>query len=222
MNEFTLHHITRQPRAKSDGAPPVLILLHGVGSNEQDLMGLAPNLDPRFFILSVRAPIALGPSSYGWYHVQFLPSGFLLDEAEADASRELLLQFVDDVTARYEVDPQRVYLMGFSQGCIMSIGAALTAPAKFAGAVGMSGRLLDSMLRKTAPETELRGFPLMIVHGTQDAVIPIQHARTMRDELRRLPVDLTYREYDIGHFVTPEIMNDVSTWMTARLDARTQ
>jgi phospholipase/carboxylesterase len=112
--------------------------------------------------------------------------------------------------------------MGFSQGCIMSIGAALTAPAKFAGAVGMSGRLLDSMLRKTAPETELRGFPLMIVHGTQDAVIPIQHARTMRDELRRLPVDLTYREYDIGHYVTPEIMNDVSTWMTARLDARTQ
>jgi phospholipase/carboxylesterase len=220
MNEFSLHHMIRQPGAESESAPPLLILLHGVGSNEQDLMGLAPKLDPRFFILSARAPISLGPSSFGWYHVQFLTDGFLIDEEEADTSREILLRFVDEATAAYNVDPKRVYLMGFSQGCIMSIGAALTAPEKFAGAVGMNGRLLDSMLRKTAPEASLRSLPLLIVHGTQDTVIPVEHARSMRDELRRLPVDLTYREYDIGHYVTPESINEISTWLTARLDAR--
>jgi phospholipase/carboxylesterase len=218
MTEFSLHHITRKPRQSAGGAPPLLLLLHGVGSNEQDLIELAPALDPRFFLISPRAPLTLGPSSYGWYHVQFLPNGFLIDEQEADASRETLLRFVDEVTRAYQVDPARVYLTGFSQGCIMSVGAALTAPEKFAGAVGMSGRLLDSMLRKAAPAAQLRNLPLLVVHGIRDTVIRIDDGRSMRDELLRLPVDLTYREYDMAHHVTPESMRDISDWLTARLN----
>lgn len=219
MKEFTLRHITRKPRQETAGKPPLLLLLHGVGSNEQDLMGLASSLDPRFFVVSARAPLTLGPSSFGWYHVQFLPNGFLIDEEEAVQSLDLLLRFVDEVTGAYAVDPGRVYLMGFSQGCIMSVGAALSAPAKFAGAVGMSGRLLDSLLRRTAPEAELRNLPVLLVHGTGDAVIPIEHGRAMRDELQRLPVDLTWREYGMAHHVTPESLADISAWLTARLDA---
>lgn len=219
MSEFTLHHITRKPLQTSGARAPVLLLLHGVGSNEQDLMGLASSLDPRFFVVSARAPLTLGPSSFGWYHVQFLPKGFLIDEQEAEESRDLLLRFVDELTSSYEVDAERVYLMGFSQGCIMSIGAALAAPARFAGVVGMSGRLLDSMLRKTAPEAELRNLPILVVHGTQDSVITVTDGRAMRDELEQLPVDLTYKEYNMGHHVTPESLRDISDWLTARLDA---
>jgi phospholipase/carboxylesterase len=218
MNDFSLHHITRQPRRKSDGPPPVLLLMHGVGSNEEDLMGLAPALDPRLFLVSPRAPLTLGPSSFGWYHVQFVPNGFLIDEEEANESLELLLRFVDQVTEAYGVDARRLYLAGFSQGCIMSIGAALTAPEKFAGVVGMSGRLLDSMLRKSASAAKLRNLPVMLVHGLRDTVIPVADGRSMRDELQRLPVDLTYKEYDMAHHVTPESMSDISGWLTARLD----
>jgi phospholipase/carboxylesterase len=148
-----------------------------------------------------------------------LPNGFLIDEEEAEESRELLLRFVDEVADDHPIDPKRVYLMGFSQGCIMSLGAALTAPAKFAGAVGMSGRLLDSMLRRTAPAAELRNLPLMLVHGTGDTVIPVEHARATRDELQRLPVDLTYREYEMAHHVSPESLRDIAQWLTSRLDS---
>ena len=106
------------------------MLLHGVGSNEQDLIGLAPALDSRFFVVSARAPITLGHGSYAWYPVQFTPTGHIMDPDEAERSRLLILKFVDELTQSYNIDRERVFLMGFSQGCIMSLAAALTVPKK--------------------------------------------------------------------------------------------
>jgi phospholipase/carboxylesterase len=207
---MTLHHITREPAASSPGTVPTLVLLHGVRSNEQDLLGLAPMLDGRFRIISVRAPLVLGPGAYGWYNVEFRPDGFLIDEEEAKEGLRLLLRFIEEL-------PQPLYLMGFSQGCIMSVSAALIAPEAVAGVVGMSGRLLDSLLEDRADPERLRGLPVMVVHGTGDNVIPIEMARAMRDHLARLPVDLTYREYDMGHHVTQQTIADIRTWLAARL-----
>jgi phospholipase/carboxylesterase len=195
----------------------MLVLLHGVRSNEQDLMGLAPALDPRFFLVSARAPLTLGPGAYGWYHVEFTPTGYILDEDEAEEGRLTLLRFAEELTSAYPVDPTQVYLMGFSQGAIMSLGAALSTPAKFAGAVGMSGRLLDRALQAIAPADELTGLPLMVVHGTRDAVIPISFGRAIRDRLSDLPVDLEYREYEMAHQVTDRSIADIDQWLKKRL-----
>ncbi|MBC7924267.1 MAG: dienelactone hydrolase family protein [Bryobacteraceae bacterium] len=221
MNKFTLHHIAREPRKGSletGERPPLLVLLHGVRSNEQDLFGLAPMLDERFYVVSAQAPIAMGPGGYGWYHVEFTPTGFVIDEAEAERSLQMLLRFVDELKAAYPVDPSQVYLMGFSQGCIVGLSAALTIPKKIAGVVGMSGRLIPSSTAHLAPEADLKGLPVMVVHGTQDQVIPISDGRQIRETLQHLPVDLTYREYQMGHSVTPESLADISDWLTARLN----
>ena len=75
-----------------------------------------------------------------------------------------------ELTRSYNVDPNRVFLMGFSQGCIMSLAAALTDPRRFAGVVGMSGRMLPGVVSKIAPPNQLAGLPIMIVHGTEDTV----------------------------------------------------
>lgn len=219
MKGLTLHHITREPREGSRDGAPMLVLLHGVRSNEQDLMGLATALDPRFFVVSARAPLTLGPGAYGWYQVEFTPTGFIIDEDEADAGRRTVLHFVDELTSAYPVDARRVYLMGFSQGCVMSLGAALSQPAKFAGAVGMSGRLLDRTVEATAPPDQLKGLPLMVVHGTRDTVIPIEYGRAVRDRLTSLPVNLTYREYDMGHHVTQQSIADIDAWLDSRLSS---
>src|SRR5689334_671110 len=146
MKELSLKYIVKQPDVSTPGRrPPLLVLLHGIGRNEQDLMGLAPLLDPRFLIASVRAPITMQPGSHAWYPTQFLPTGFVIDEDVAEQNRRVLLKFVDDVTEAVQADPERVFLMGFSQGCIMGVAAGLTAPRKFAGIVGMSGRLLPGL-----------------------------------------------------------------------------
>ena len=212
-NGFSLFHAVREPLERSPDPPPVLLLLHGVGSNEQDLMGLAPALDRRFFIVSVRAPITLQHGSYAWYHMQSTAQGYLINSEEAEASRTRILGFVDEITGSYHVDPDRIFISGFSQGCIMSLSAALTQPRRFAGVAGISGRLLPDVLPRVAPAEQLRGLPILIVHGVHDSVIPIEYGRAVRDYLEKLPVALSYREYAIGHHVTEESLSEVERWL---------
>ena len=110
--------------------------------------------------------------------------------------------------------------MGFSQGCIMSLYTALTEPERYSGVVGMSGRLLPEALPKLASPDRLQGFPLLVVHGTEDTTIPIAYGREIRDRLSALPVKLDYREYPIGHWVTDQTIGDVRVWLSQRLDEK--
>jgi phospholipase/carboxylesterase len=194
-------------------------MLHGVRSNEQDLLGLASLLDDRFFAVSVRAPITMGPAAYAWYHVDFLADGYRIDVDEAERSRILLLEFTRELTQAYKVDAERVFLMGFSQGAVMSLLAALTEPQRFAGIVGMSGRLIEEATVSFASPERMTGLPVMVVHGVHDSVIPIRHGRAVRDTLAVLPVALTYREYDMAHEVTEHSIRDIAQWLTGQLES---
>src|SRR5258708_18018051 len=108
--------------------PPLLLLLHGVGSNEHDLFALAPFLDERFLIISVRAPNTQAPGSYAWFEVDFTPQGPVINPAQAEASRKALIAFLAQPLPTHNADPKQVYLMRFSQGAIMSASVALTRP----------------------------------------------------------------------------------------------
>lgn len=197
----------------------MLLLLHGVGSNEADLFGLAPYLDPRLMIVSARAPIALGPSQFGWFELQWSAAGITSRPEDVQRAAGIVAAFVDELIARYDVDPTRVFLGGFSQGAIMSLVVGLTQPEKFAGLVAMSGRLPAELGSRLPPPERLAGLPVLVVHGTEDQVLPIHEGRAARDALARLPVDLTYREYPMAHTVSAESLADVVAWLKDRLDA---
>ena len=216
--QLSLTHLTRPPREQQPGAPPLLLLLHGVGSHEADLFPLAEELDGRFFVVSARGPNTLRPGAYAWYEVVFAPTGFVIDPRQAEESRQALLRFIDELVAAYGVDPARVYLMGFSQGAIMSLAVALTRPDKVAGVVAMSGRLLPEFRPLIAEPEALVGLPILVVHGLADQVMPIRDGREVRDTLSALPVALTYREHPMGHHVAPESLRDVAAWLRERLD----
>jgi phospholipase/carboxylesterase len=217
---LSLTHLVQEPRtpAPEGTKPPLLVLLHGVRSNEQDLMGLASYLDPRFLLLSTRAPLTLGPGAYGWYPVQFTPTGLIADEEVAATSKETLTRFLAEAVEAYDADPKRVYLMGFSQGAIMSLYTALTRPDLVAGIAPMSGRLLKRAWEERANDDALRGLPILAVHGVYDNVLPISEGRTIREALSQLPVALTYQEYSMGHEVSPESLRDVTGFLTRLLD----
>ncbi len=221
MKELSLVHLVRPAveGANALGAnAPLLILLHGVGSNERDMFSLARSFDPRFVVVAARSPITLGPDSYGWFRVQFTDRGPVIDGEQAKAGWELLQRFIDEAVAAYDADPARVYVGGFSQGGIMSINAMLTVPEKIAAAVDMSGRLLPEVLPFVADAARLRGKPLLIVHGTADQVLGIEYGRTARAELEAFGLAVSYQEFPIAHTITRESLDVVTAWLTARLD----
>jgi len=198
--------------------PPVLFLFHGVGSNELSMAGLAPELDARLLVVSVRSPIELGPFSFGWYPVEFAWDGPRIDAREARAGWERAGAFVDEAVAALGADPGRVFVAGFSQGGIIALALLLTSPERVAGAICMSGRLPAEVLPHVAGADRLRGKPVLIVHGTEDRTLPIDYGRAARDTLAGLPVALDYHELDLGHTTSPESVRVVSDWIARRLE----
>jgi len=204
--------------AEAAGAPPLLLLLHGQGSNEADLFALAPAVDPRFLVLSLRAPHIRGPGQYAWYGITFTPQGPVHVPEQAESSRRLLIQFIAEAVAAFGADARRVYLMGFSQGAILSEGVALTEPGQLAGAVLMSGRTLPEFAAHHAAPNAFARLPLLVIHGTEDTVLPLHYGHETRDLLQKLPVALTYHEYSMPHTISAESLADATAWLTTQLN----
>ena len=218
--ELSLTHLLREPTTRAaEGRPPLLVLLHGVGSNEADLFGLAPYLDGRFMVVSARAPVVMGYGAYGWFNIEFTPAGLVADVAQARASLRQLAVFDDELIYAYSADPRRVYLLGFSQCAMMSLSLMLSQPSKVAGVVAMSGRLPAELLAQVADASALAGLPVFVTHGTFDEVLPVENGRAVRAALSELPVALTYREYPMAHEVSQESLRDVAAWLTRALTA---
>jgi phospholipase/carboxylesterase len=203
-----LLHVTRAPRATGNGPHPGLLLLHGRGADEKDLLGVADELDPRLFVVSVRAPLRLGPG-YAWYNLLDIGNPEL---ASFQASLDALTQFVDELPLVYPIDRTRIYPLGFSQGAVMASSLLLAHPKKSAGTIILSGYLpLDAGI--AVNEKEYAGRKVFVAHGTLDPVIPVVSARLTRDFLTRVNAALTYREYTIPHYIGPQELIDVSAWL---------
>lgn len=202
-----LVHLVRHP-SKPTSKPPLLILLHGVGSHEGDLFSLEGAFPPEWVVVSARAPLSLRPGSYAWFPVQFTPQGPVADAEQAEKSRLLVVDFIDWAVREYATDSP-VILGGFSQGAIMTASVALTEPEKVAAAVLMSGRILPEVLPQVASPERRAGPRFVVVHGTEDAVLPVHHGRASRDTLESLGVSLVYREFPVGHSVSDESLTFV-------------
>jgi phospholipase/carboxylesterase len=200
------------------GRPPLLVLLHGIGADEHDLVGLARELDPRFLVVSVRAPRPYH-TGYAWFQIDWRPDGTIVpDVAQARDTLADLVRWLDAAPARLGADPARVYLLGFSQGAMMSLGVIGTAPERLAGVVALSGLFSDQLFERPAPDDAVAKVPLFVAHGTHDEVLPIANGRAIRDHFQPIVHDFTYREYPIPHAIGPDELNAVATWLGEHLD----
>ena len=200
--------------------PPLLLLVHGFGADENDLFGLAPFMDERFFIVSPRAPFNLPYGGFAWFELTIQPNNVGYNVKEFDQSRQRILEFVDELIAEHDLDAKRVYLCGFSQGAIMSLSVMLSEPEKFAGVAAMSGRAMAEMLPAQNNLDALKDFPVLVTHGIYDPVLPIENGRATNEILSRLPVDLEYKEYRMAHEISQESLQDVTSWFRSKLDAK--
>jgi phospholipase/carboxylesterase len=203
-----------RPAAHDVSQPWLLVLLHGVGSNEQDLFGLAPYVPPAFHVVSLRAPYVMGAGQFAWFQFSVLPDGRRqIDTAQEAHSRALVAQAVEHWAQQLDVPPQRVVVGGFSQGGIMSLSLLLTQPGCLTAAMVLHSRLLPEVLPLAAPPEALKGKSLWVSHGVQDQVIPLAQAHATRAHCSALPVELTYREFAGAHSIAGDELAQAMQWL---------
>jgi phospholipase/carboxylesterase len=209
-----LLYLERAAAAEPEG---LLVLHHGRGTEESDLLGLADLLDPRrrLRVVTPRAPLTLpGLPGYHWYLV---PRVGYPDRETFEAAREALAELHDQLWEETGLGPERTVLGGFSMGAVMSYAMALGAERpSVAGILAFSGFVptVEGWEPALADRTDTRAF---VSHGRRDPVIGIQFAEAARELLEEGGLDLTYRESDLGHQIDPAHLRDASAWLDETL-----
>jgi phospholipase/carboxylesterase len=210
MAEPLLFHLERAASGEPEG---LLVLHHGRGSDERDLIGLADYLDPerRLRVVTPRAPLQLaGSPGYHWYLV---PRVGYPDPQSFEAARASLAALHDRLWEETGVGPERTVLGGFSMGAVMSYALGLSAERPpVAGILAFSGFVptVEEWQPSLQDRTATRVF---ISHGRNDPVIGVEFAHRARQLLEDGGFDLTYRESELGHQIDPAHLRDGAAWL---------
>jgi len=217
MAKISLTYKYRLPKSNKTKTPPLLLLLHGYGSNESDLFSFAEHLPDDYLIISPRAPLTLGFDSYAWYTINFNnQDGNYSDIPEALKAKKIILNFIDELKAVFSFDSASINLLGFSQGSILSYGLALTYPNTFENLVALSGYIKKELF-EIRDKHALKNLDIFMSHGIQDQVIPILWAKKSEQFLTELKISHQFKTYPTGHNVTPQNFNEFNQWLKNKL-----
>ena len=213
---MNLLHTIYQPAGA--GPHPAILTLHGRGANAFDLLGLAPYLcGGKFLMICPQGPLEtpIGPNAvgYAWYPMSL---GGPPDVPAMRSSQKLLRGFVEECLRGYPIDPKKFAVLGFSQGGVMAYGLTLSDPEHFAALAALSTWLPKELVPE-APTPAMQALPVLVHHGAQDPTIPLARAQDSVQQLRQWGIGPTYREYEMGHEITPRSLNDLSAWLEEKV-----
>ncbi len=213
MSELPLEHVHVAPDDPKNA--PAVFVLHGRGADEQDLLPIAESLPDDLHVVSLRAPDPL-QGGYTWYELDLSGGGLHQSQPDtADFARALNLvaESVDAAVDAYGIDPDRIGLLGFSQGAITSLSLLLDDPDRYAWVVALHGYLPDS--HADVDPTGIDEKPVFVGAGTGDQVIPESRAAAAADRLREIGAAVTYETYPVGHGIGEAELADVVAFVEA-------
>lgn len=191
---------------------PLVVLLHGFGSHMSDLASLAPAINRTGYVYAfpnapIRMEMGFGAEGYAWTSLSEKDRGALAAQAE-----EKLSVFFEEVFSLFSIDPGRVVLGGFSQGGMMTYQIGLGSPHIFSGLA-----ILSSTLREKDQVTRQMGEgpkqSIFISHGTRDTMIAVEDGRRACRLLTAQGYTPEYREYEMGHEVSADVLADLREWL---------
>ena len=210
-----LHYIVREPKVTTE-KPPLLILLHGYGSNEEDLFSFAEELPDNLLIVSAQAPLSMGFGAYAWYSINFDDkNGKFSDLKEAKESIDKIAIFIDEIKEKYNTDTEKTFLLGFSQGAILSYSLSFFYPNKIQHVIALSGYINTELLPEHISKDIKTNY--YCSHGSVDQVLPVEWARNSKPFLDKLGFSNVYSEYNVGHGVAPQNFYSFKSWIEERL-----
>ena len=191
-----------------------LLMLHGYGSNEADLFSFADYLPDDLLIISARAPYRLDFGGYAWYDLFIDAQGNKIsDNMQAQETLENLSRFIDFLIEKYNIDPDNFNLLGFSQGAILSYALALNFPEKIKNVVALSGYINEDIMPLQEDVDKYKHLNFFVSHGIYDDIIPIEAPRKIPPYLQARKIKHLYKEYNMGHEVSYECLQDMLAWI---------
>ena len=192
-----------------------LVLLHGVGSNEANMLALAEGVSDDTLVVTVRGPLTLGPGQYAWFRVAFTATGPSIVPQEAEHSRLALIALVQQLQAMHGIAADKTVVAGFSQGGIMSASVALSAPLAVAGFGLLCGRILPELQPHIASKAQLVALQAFVAHGELDTKLPVDWAHKSHALLDELGVPHTLQLYPVDHTISAPMHADFLHWLAS-------
>ena len=196
------------------GPYPALILIHGYGSNMDDLFSFSNYLPEQYTIISLQAPLESPFGGGAWYSINFDSNlKKWSDNIEALTSLRKIKDQLDYFMYTYELNSEDISLMGFSQGAILSWALGINYPDKISKLVLISGYFNDELINNTS--NELKELKCFISHGIYDQVIPIEVARDSIKKIEKYNINYKFNEYPEAHGVSNQNLNDIIGWLSS-------
>lgn len=204
-----------------DGPHPCILALHGFGASAHDLIGLAPILHGGgAVVLSPQGPLAFqiseGMLGFGWATPPAAP-GADPGLGEYEKAADQVRGFLDEALQRYPIDPRKVIVLGFSQGGVLGYDLVLRDPGRFAALIALSSWLPEQLDDAVPSQPAHENFPALVIHGTEDPMIPVERGQESRERLMKRGLNVQYREYPMGHEIHPEALRELVTWLEEKV-----
>ncbi|MBK7359809.1 MAG: hypothetical protein IPI45_02980 [Saprospiraceae bacterium] len=212
VSHTSLHYIIRESN-NSVAKSPLLILLHGHGSNENDLFSFSSQIPENWIVVSVRAPYKLSENSYRWYDVKMVNEKIVINIDEEEKSRNKLMQLISEITQKYNADSKKIIVAGFSQGANMASAISLTMPEKIAGFGVLSGRFVYELKPYISSSVSLKSLKCFLAHGSKDSMLPITYARENQQMLQSLGISVAFSEDAVAHSISPKQFGEFLQWL---------
>lgn len=197
--KMDLQFIVREPENITPQTQ-LLVMLHGYGSNEEDLFSFRHDLPKDWIIVSFRAPRNSDYEGFAWYDIDFNNPDKFLDVDQAVDSMKLIMKSIDNLKHHYQLE-SRTNIVGFSQGGVLTYAMTLTYPDYFHKVACLSSYPDPKILKNIKGKKEIQHLRFFVSHGSEDAVIPLDWGRKAADFLYELGAFFTFREYMTGHSV---------------------
>ncbi|RHW34137.1 esterase [Neobacillus notoginsengisoli] len=213
MNSPMVYEMQRPKQENPNKLYPAIFVMHGIGSNEQNMLSLVKGLEEDFIIFSIRGHLKQPPGfSYFTIEGYGKPHREVFDDAVKKIS-----DFIHYASERYPIDKRNLYLLGFSQGAILSMTLALSLGNSIKGIVALNG-YIPQFVKDEYDVQSLDHLSAFVSHGETDRVFPIDWGFANNEYLRSLGASVTFKVYPGGHTVSMENYNDYVKWLLDSLN----
>ena len=212
-NSLDLPLLNLYKSAEDSVDSPSIFFLHGFGSNMQDLFGLSPFFPKEWNCISLQATIPVQFNGWAWAEINFENILKIYNPEQIKYHHQKIIDSIDLSIKQLNLNTSQIYLLGFSQGAGLAMYSGLINPKKYNAIIALSGCLSTKEFESEIDKKNLQNLNIFMGNGSQDDVITLPLAHKTRDELSRLNIKLNYNEYNAGHTITNDCLNDFLGWI---------